>query len=561
MLPLLKSVVEELFAAGLVKAVFATETLALGINMPARSVVLEKLSKFNGIDHADLTAGEYTQLIGRAGRRGIDVEGHAVVLAQPGLDPRALGSLASRRTYPLRSSFRPTYNMTVNLLERYDLDQARDTLEMSFAQFQSDRSVVGLARRARELDDTIADYAKPLRCERGDVMELCRLRDAASVREKELARARSAEERTRATTAFGKLRPGDIVAIPGGRRRGHVVVVDVDRRALSGPVVTVIDTDGKRHELRRGDLAEAPAVIDRMKVPSADRLTAAKVRRDTGAALRRHLAGRDGDAKKDARRHRPPSPTATDPVLNDIRAQLAEHPCRDCPDLETHARWYTRLRGVEKERDSVVARIEGRTSSLSREFDRVCRLLTERGCLEPAPEGEDPTGGLRPTERGFRLRRLFSERDLLISECLEDGVWDDLDPAALAAIVSTVCYESRGGSERTAPEAPSDPHFSVALARTQELWDELAVAERRLGLDVTPAPDAGIAAVMHRWALGQHYASAMGGSDLPAGDFVRQCRQVIDLLSQLATMPGIGETAHAAITRVRRGFVSQELTA
>src|SRR5689334_3832744 len=115
MLPAFKEVVEELFAAGLVRAVFATETLALGINMPARTVVIEKLDKWNGETHANLTAGEYTQLTGRAGRRGIDVEGHAVVLWQPGMDPGAVAGLASTRTYPLNSSFRPSYNMAVNL--------------------------------------------------------------------------------------------------------------------------------------------------------------------------------------------------------------------------------------------------------------------------------------------------------------------------------------------------------------------------------------------------------------------------------------------------------------
>src|SRR5919199_1447424 len=115
MLPTFKEIVEELFVRGLVKAVFATETLALGINMPARSVVLEKLTKWNGETHADVTPGEYTQLTGRAGRRGIDVEGHAVVLWTPGFDPIHLAGLASTRTYPLRSSFRPSYNMAVKL--------------------------------------------------------------------------------------------------------------------------------------------------------------------------------------------------------------------------------------------------------------------------------------------------------------------------------------------------------------------------------------------------------------------------------------------------------------
>ena len=123
MLPVFKETVEELFVAGLVKAVFATETLALGINMPARTVVLEKLTKYNGEAHADLTAGEYTQLTGRAGRRGIDVEGHAVVVWSPGMDPRAVAGLASRRTYPLRSSFRPSYNMAVNLVDRLGRDR------------------------------------------------------------------------------------------------------------------------------------------------------------------------------------------------------------------------------------------------------------------------------------------------------------------------------------------------------------------------------------------------------------------------------------------------------
>jgi ATP-dependent RNA helicase HelY len=150
MLPAFKEVVEELFAAGLVRAVFATETLALGINMPARTVVIEKLDKWNGETHANLTAGEYTQLTGRAGRRGIDVEGHAVVLWQPGMDPGAVAGLASTRTYPLNSSFRPSYNMAVNLTGWAGRARASALLESSFAQFQADRGVVGLARQVRK---------------------------------------------------------------------------------------------------------------------------------------------------------------------------------------------------------------------------------------------------------------------------------------------------------------------------------------------------------------------------------------------------------------------------
>src|SRR6202008_1413741 len=133
-LPAFQETVEELFVRGPGKVVFATETLALGINMPARTVVLERLVKYNGEAHVELTAGEYTQLTGRAGRRGIDVEGHAVVLWGPGVDPKTVAGLASTRTYPLRSSFRPAYNMAVTLVDRLGARAARELLEQSFAQ-------------------------------------------------------------------------------------------------------------------------------------------------------------------------------------------------------------------------------------------------------------------------------------------------------------------------------------------------------------------------------------------------------------------------------------------
>ena len=155
MLPAFKEVVEELFTRGLVKVVFATETLALGINMPARTVVIEKLDKWNGETHADITPGEYTQLTGRAGRRGLDVEGHGVVLWQQGMNPRELAGLASTRTYPLRSSFAPSYNMAVNLVHQFGRERARELLELSFAQFQADKAVVGLARQLRKAEEAL----------------------------------------------------------------------------------------------------------------------------------------------------------------------------------------------------------------------------------------------------------------------------------------------------------------------------------------------------------------------------------------------------------------------
>ena len=208
MLPAFKEVVEELFQKKLVKAVFATETLALGINMPARTVVLEKLEKFNGESRVPITPGEYTQLTGRAGRRGIDVEGHSVIQWQDGLDPHAVASLASRRSYPLNSSFRPTYNMAANLIDQFGRERTREILESSFAQFQADRAVVDLARTVRQQEESLAGYATSMQCHLGDFTQYAGIRRELSDLERQGSRVehQSRAERERRQARLATLR-------------------------------------------------------------------------------------------------------------------------------------------------------------------------------------------------------------------------------------------------------------------------------------------------------------------------------------------------------------------
>jgi ATP-dependent RNA helicase HelY len=195
MLPAFKEVVEELFLKKLVRVVFATETLSLGINMPARTVVLERLDKYNGEGRVQITPGEYTQYTGRAGRRGIDTQGHSVIQWAANLEPNTVAGLASRRTYPLISSFRPTHNMAVNLVEAFGRERAREVLETSFAQFQADRSVVGLAKGLREKQTTLEGYEQAIKCHLGDFMKYASMRREISDLEKEFASSRIRAER------------------------------------------------------------------------------------------------------------------------------------------------------------------------------------------------------------------------------------------------------------------------------------------------------------------------------------------------------------------------------
>ncbi|WP_430593017.1 DEAD/DEAH box helicase [Humidisolicoccus flavus] len=213
LIPAFKEVVEELFRLRLVKVVYATETLALGINMPARTVVLEKLEKFNGEARVPITSGEYTQLTGRAGRRGIDTEGHSLIVWSGSLEPGAVAQLASRHSYPLVSVFRPTYNMAVNLIERYGRDETRSILETSFAQFQADRAVVSLARGVQEKRASLAGYAESLQCHLGDFPEYAQLRRELSEGERAAAApGLSAAAKERAQRALKKTR---------GRMKSH----------------------------------------------------------------------------------------------------------------------------------------------------------------------------------------------------------------------------------------------------------------------------------------------------------------------------------------------------
>ena len=295
MLPTFKEVVEELFVRGLVKAVFATETLALGINMPARSVVLERLSKWNGEAHVDITPGEYTQLTGRAGRRGIDVEGHAVVLYTPGVDPKHVAGLASTRTYPLRSSFRPSYNMAVNLVGKVGRHTARELLESSFAQFQADRSVVGLARQLRRNEEALDGYREAMTCELGDFEEYADLRRQLSDREADLARRGAASRRAEAAASLEQLRIGDVIRVPAGRRAGLAVVLDPGlAEGLEGPRPTVLTSERQVKKLTVHDFPTPAEALSRVKVPKSFNPRNPKSRRDLASSLRNTGVEDDG---------------------------------------------------------------------------------------------------------------------------------------------------------------------------------------------------------------------------------------------------------------------------
>jgi ATP-dependent RNA helicase HelY len=440
LLPSFKGAVEDLFKRGLVKAVFATETLALGINMPARTVVLEKLTKWNGEAHVSITPGEYTQLTGRAGRRGIDIEGNAVVQWSPTVDSTMAAGLASTRTYPLRSSFTPTYNMSINLIARFGRERARGSLESSFAQFQADRAVVGLVRQIRKNDSAAAEQLESAQCHLGNFEDYARIR------------------------------------------------IDIKE-------------------------------------------------------LERLLSKRDGRRTFDQRQR-----VKMENELDSMRRALRAHACHSCSDRETHARYAERADRLHRESDGLRARVENRTNLIAKTFDRICNVLNHLGYIE----------GEKPLAQGKILAKIYAESDLLLTESIRRGVFDNLSPVELLSVASAMIYESRSVENY----APKMPHQNVAnaLANVAKIWVELEDIENEFDVKTQREPDFGFCYAAYRWANGHSLSSVVKGTEMTVGDFVRSIKQLIDLLTQIG---GASETLRPAckegVKRLDRGVVSYML--
>jgi ATP-dependent RNA helicase HelY len=437
LLPSFKSAVEDLFQRGLVKAVFATETLALGINMPAKTVVLEKLVKYNGEAHVAITPGEFTQLTGRAGRRGIDIEGNAIIQWSPSIDSGTAAGLASTRTYPLRSSFSPTYNMAVNLISRFGRERARGSLESSFAQFQADRAVIGLVKQQKRNQKAIDELLEQAKCHLGAFNEYARI----------------------------------------------------------------------RHDIKE---------------------------------LENLLSKRGGKRSFDNKQR-----THMESEIEDLRRAMKNHICHSCHDREAHARFSEKADRLIRENDGLNNRVMNRTHVIAKTFDKICQVLTLLGYIE----------GEKLLPQGLILSKIYAESDLLLTESIRRGFFNDLSPSEIVSVASTLIVESRN-QEELSPKIPND-NVAQALASITSVWAELEELEIEVGVKTQRPPDLGFCYMIYRWANGSSLNQVLKGSDMSVGDFVRSTKQLVDLLGQIANAaPDLNKKCRQAVNLIDRGVIT-----
>ena len=534
LIPLFKETVEELFERALVKVVFATETLSLGINMPAKTVVIERLVKFTGERHELMTPADFTQLTGRAGRRGMDDVGYGITLFQPDIPFDQVATLAEGRSYPLISSFRPSYNMAVNLLRAYPVDEAARLLNLSFGQFLADRGVARLQRQIERNDGFLASYRTNAVCDRGDIADYWALaKRARSAQRDEQERFR--RDRTSSVrTAFERLRPGQVVFVRRGARKGLAAVVEVRHGKRGEPQPVVVTEDRTVARLAVRDFREPPSVVGEVAMPPGDP-RAPKYRHEVG----RRLA---------ALKPREPQPIAAGPAWDggrDDAEAMRAHPVYACPDRADHERWMQRLDDLEKETDSLRKRVRARTETLARTFERVLMVLETFGYVRDG----------RLTGKGERLCRIYNESDLLVSEALEIGVLAGLEAAGIAAAVSPLVFETRIGVPQ--PDLPN-AEVRRAFAALMRQYRQIRDAEEHHRLELVREPDPGFCDLLYRWALGEALEDVLGDSELSAGDFVRWTKQVWDLLRQLADVAPdpLADRCREAARAIYRGVVA-----
>jgi len=528
MVPAFKEAVEACFTEGLIKVVFATETLAVGINMPARTVVIEKLTKFTGDRHEALTAGEYTQLTGRAGRRGIDPEGHAVVLWSPFVPFEQVATLAASRTFHLRSAFRPTYNMAANLVGNYSNAEAHHLLNLSFAQYQSDRDVVRLEARLERTRARLTEARREAESPFGDIWAYRRSIDAT--------RSRRHGRDDLVDLALARLRPGEVVHAAKGRYRGPVAVVASAHRK-GGMRLTTVTKRADLLLLTADDFDDVPRVVGNVRLPTIFAPNRAEYRRNVARELDRVKPQAGG---RTAERSSEPHPLEAD------------------PDLRQRMRAAGQVERFERELVELGGRVDGHHQSLACELDRVLDVLRRRGYVE---QGGGDDWGL--TSFGRVLSRLFHECDLLVAECLRQGLLDDVEPADLAGLLSTFVYEHRSPEPAPAPWFPS-PDVRARWRRIAATSEDLAADERSVGLGEHRPPDPGFIAAAHAWVAGEGLAEVVAQEDLSGGDFVRTMKQLIDLARQVSQVAPAVQTRRRAADvadRARRGVVADGASA
>ena len=544
-LPAWKELIEELFQQALVKVVFATETLAAGINMPARTTVISALSKRTERGHRPLMGSEFLQMAGRAGRRGLDDQGYVVTVQSRFEGVREAGELATSPADPLVSQFTPSYGMVLNLLQRYDLKKAKELVERSFGRYLATLDLADDEARIGELRlqlasleasggdvpwDQFEDYEKQsghLREERRLLRILQQQAEETLAHELTLALQFASEGSLvslRAPQLRSRVTPAVIVAkVPGAGQFPWLLCLTDDNVWILLPCSAVVALHAELSCLQVGQL-QPPDLRRSGELRHGDQASgglalavASMARRHDMATPHYDLAG---EVLQQVER------------VRQLEDALQLHPAHRWGDRKQLKKQLRRMEEIEAEVEERQKLLHFRSNRHWETFLSLISILRHFGALDGAE-------GLEPTEVGRTVAALRGDNELWLGLALMSGHLDELEPPDLAAVLEAISTEVNRpdlwcGFEPPKP-AEEALHDLRPLRRALE-------REQERGQVVVPVwwePE--LTGLVAAWARGTPWRDLIANTSLDEGDVVRVMRRTVDLLAQIPYCEAISE--------------------
>ena len=560
-LPLWKSFVEELFQQGMIKVVFATETLAAGINMPARTTVISTLSKRTDRGHRLLTPSEFLQMAGRAGRRGMDNQGHVVTLQTRFEGVREAVHLATVGVDPLVSQFTPSYGMVLNLLQTHTLDESKALIEKSFGQFLMLQHLTPQRQAIADLSQELIQVKAKLTAVDLEALKTYqKLQQRLKAEQRLLKILEQQAEEIRSSQLALQLTHADIGTLVGLKRSGHSpkTAKSASKGAnpplLAAVLVAFVPSSGQFPYF--GCLGQdntwyvvnwhqVMAVAGQLS-PQHHRALAAL---DPPATLARKAGQHHrGDAVSaaiaqvipDCDWQPAPEVVEQEQRLTAVQAQLRQHPAHGC---RQHHGTYLKL---DRRAQALERQLGDREAKLHRQIHRNWDAFLS---LVHILRSFDALAEVTPTPLGQLAAALRGENELWLGLALNSGAFDALAPHHLAAACAALV------TDQTRPHSSThyalSPPIPAALRQLRPLRRQLSQLQYRYEVDLPVGAETQLVALVEQWALGTDWPELCAHTNLDEGDVVRMLRRTRDFLSQIPHAPYLTEALYENAKRAQ----------
>ena len=559
-LPAWKGLVEELFQAGLVKVVFATETLAAGINMPARTTVISSISKRTDRGHRLLTASEFLQMAGRAGRRGMDNVGYVVTCQTPFEGAKEAGYLATRKADPLVSQFTPTYGMVLNLLQTHTITEVQNLLERSFAQYiatlrltPQQKAIADLATELARLDVELA----PIEANLINNYEKLKARLKEERRLlKTLKQQAEAERLKDVASLVTELETGQIIYLKGKHLKvSKPVIAILIAKTIGGgqaPYLVCLGVDNYWYIVSNNDVI----AIDEQSLPSSQ-IEWLIPPEDLGIKLGKSLPGDEVSAeisqllaeKAELVIPEVPEVIAQEQKIATTKTQIDNHPLTQWGKPGAIIKRQKRRLALKEEIRDRQAKYREHQTHHWQEFLNLIEVLQAFNALED----------YSPTVLGKAAAAIRGDNELWLALALTSGKLDQLEPQHLAAAACALVSEPPRPDSWTKYTPPQK--IVEVLGSLRSLRQELIQLQYRFKVALPVWREYKLIGIVEQWALGLEWPELCDRTSLDEGDIVRLLRRTVDLLSQIPHIPDISEdlqkNARRAIQLMERFPVSE----